>query len=68
MILKLEARRGGAHTHVAVRMGLTVGSLPLAGSLTFRNDEWSVFRDLVVIGFRESMPLELELVVDEASR
>lgn len=44
MQFKLAYRQHGFHTTVIVRAGNTPGSLGLCGQLTFRNEEWQVFR------------------------
>lgn len=46
MIFKFVYKVAGGHTHVAVFAGKAAASLGKCGQLTFRNEEWEVFKQM----------------------
>jgi hypothetical protein len=50
MLFRLRFRVLGDHTHVRVFAGKGSLSLGCCGDLTFRNEEWTVFKDNLARG------------------
>lgn len=56
LVLRLNARQFGGHTHVDVFIGKQLGQLAWSGSLIMRNEEWPLFDSLVFTGTKALWP------------
>lgn len=63
MLFRFRYLQAGGHTHVRVFAGVSEGALGKCGDLTFRNEEWEEFKN--VVATRKDSPYKVSILPEE---